>query len=669
MAARMEAFRVSLCLAAAVVLTACGGGGGGSSSSVLPATSAPGGNGPSSAPASVAISIAIPPASAASAARRRARYISDATKSIAVTFSGSRQTADCTTMCNLTLTVVPGTITFTVSLYDAAGGVGNLLSTGTTTAAIAQGQQNTVAITFGGVVAKVGISLGTTTVTAGSAATIPVTVTAQDAAGYTIVGSDPYATAIALADDDRSGATTLSASSVGAPGAPVTLSYNGSANIAAVHLSASVPGAALASPTVTLNVQSPPVPTPPPGNVPLHETTWYYYGLNGTNASIPASWMAAHADFVEDDGNSAQHAEAFKDAGGKYAVSYTDPAYVPYCPAPYAPPNAGQCRGQVGALTTTESAWFHAADGTRVRRFVSDYFQSQEALNPAAQAARDAWHQATLNLLASAPKLDYFFADDSGGIFIGDDGTQMSGWMYGFTAPAVEITTDAAFLAAERPYLAAAARPVIINGIDPRNAMPSYNGTLLDAPNVAGQNFEGCFSDGSGVGGDARNNWQHMANGLLAAIAHRSNAVCMMMASATPANRIYNLASWWMTYSESYSVAAPMNPTADGFTVVPEFEIVPRGPRATAMSDVAVLRTPGGAYVREFGACYQAGAPIGPCAAVVNTTASSVALPALAGHYANALTVDDKSAYTGGKATWTGAVPAQLAASSAVVLR
>ncbi|HWT05976.1 MAG TPA: hypothetical protein VN224_09495, partial [Xanthomonadales bacterium] len=251
----------------------------------------------------------------------------------------------------------------------------------------------------------------------------------------------------------------------------------------------------------------------------------------------------------------------------------------------------------------------------------------------------------------------------------GDDGTQMLGWMYGFNAPAVEITTDAAFLAAERPYLAAAARPVIINGIDPRTALPSYNGALLDAPNVAGQNFEGCFSDGNHVGGDARNNWQHMANGLLATIAHRTSAVCMMMADATPANRIYDLASWWMTYSESYSVAAPMNATSDGFTVVPEFEIVPRQPRATATSDVAVLRTPGGAYVREFGACYQAGTPIGPCAAVVNTTASAVALPALAGRYANALAVDDKSAYTGGKATWTGTVPAQLAAFSAVVLR
>ena len=666
MAVRTDAFRVALCLAAAG-LTACGGGGGGSSS-VLPATSAPGSGGPSAGPASVAISIAIPPATAASASRR-ARYISAATKSIAVSYAGNRQTANCTTTCNLTLSVVPGTVTFTVSLFDAAGGAGNMLSTGTTTASIAQGQQNTVAIVFGGVVAKVGLSLGVTTVTAGSAATIPVTVTAQDAAGYTIVGSDPYASPIVLANDDRSGATSLSVSSVTAPNAPVSLAYNGSAAVGAVHVSASVPGAAVASPTATLSVQSPQVSNPPPGGVPLHEKTWYYYGLNGTNASIPANWMAAHADFVEDDGNTAQHAMAFKAAGGTYAVAYTDPAYVPYCAAPFAPPNAGACRGQVGALVTSESAWFHGADGTRVRRFMNDYFQYQEALNPASQAARDAWRQATANIVASAPKLDYFFADDSGGIFIGDNGNQMWGWMYGFNAEAVEITTDAAFLAAEKPYLAAAARPVIINGIDPRTELPSYNGTLLDAPNVAGQNFEGCFSDGNNVGADARNKWQHSANGLLAAIAHRTNAVCMLRADATPANRIYDLASWWMTYSESYSVAAPMNAAPDGFTVLPEFEIVPRQPRATAISDIGVLRTAGGAYVREFGACYQAGAPIGPCAAVVNTTAAPVALPPLAGHYASALAVDDKSAYTGGKATWTAAVPAQLAAASAVVLR
>jgi hypothetical protein len=54
---------------------------------------------------------------------------------------------------------------------------------------------------------------------------------------------------------------------------------------------------------------------------------------------------------------------------------------------------------------------------------------------------------------------------------------------------------------------------------------------------------------------------------------------------------------------------------------------------------------------------------------VVNPTSTAVALPRLAGQYASTLAVDDKSMYSGGKATWGGTVPAMLPALSALVLR
>ena len=672
MDARLYAFRFAVCLAAGL-LAACGGGGGGGGSALPPLSAPPPpGGGTAPGPASVAISIAIPSASASSA-RRRTRYVSAGTKSATVSYGGNQQTANCATACSLVFNVTPGTVTFAIRLFDGANGGGHLLSTGQTTTTINAGQNNSVHVTFDAAVASVALALGTTAVTAGTPATIPVTVTAKDAAGYTIVGNDPYLTPIALSDDDASGATALSTNAVADPSGVVNLSYNGSASVSAAHITAGVGGTSVVAQPVTLSVHGAPANNPPPANVPAHVTTWYYYGLNDMNSAIPAAWMAAHADFAEGDAaNSVALLQAFKNAGGKYTVSYTDPAFSAYCYAPFTQP-AGRCEGPMGGLVSSdESAWLHGADGARVHRFFSDHFQYQEALNPASQSARDAYRTGTGASVAAAPGLDYFFADDSGGVYNGSDGTPLSGLLYGFNAAATEIGSDAAFITAQQQMIAAAARPVFINGATPYTLMPSYNGTFLKSPNVAGQNFEGCYGDYNGLVRDDASGgprWTNMSNALLAVYGYGSRAVCMNVAAATPSNRMYVLASWWMTYDDVRSIIVPHALAPDGFSVLPEFEIVPRQPRATATATVSSLRAASGAYVREFAACYQAGSAIGPCAAVVNPTSSPVATPSLTGSYTAALALDDRSAYTGGKASWTGSVPAQIAAASAVVLR
>ncbi len=679
-ALRSTALRISLC-ASVALLTACGGGGS-SSSSLPPMAGSPAPATVATAPQAVAFSIAIPSA-ATSSSQRRVAYISAGTKSASITYGGGSQTVNCTQTCSTTLQVLPGTQTFSVSLYAGANATGGLLSTGSTVATIVAGQANTVQIVFGGVAAKLALSLGAAAVVAGSPTTVPVFVHATDAAGYTIVGADPYQQPIVLKDDDPSGATTLSTTTVTSPQTTVTLQYNGAAALKSAVLSASIPQTGIAAPSIALAVEAPPTPTPAPtatpaptptpappsGNVPTHAATWYYFGLVGVNASVPVTYMVAHADYVEDDGFTADHARAFKSAGGKYAIAYTDPAYVPYCVEPFVAPS-GACAGPIGNRISGEGAWFHGADGSRVRHWVDTEFHYQEALNPASQVARDAYKALTDGTLAATPALDFFFADDSGGVFIGSDGTQLSGWFYGFNAPAVEITTNAAFITAEQKMLAVPARPVIVNGYDPSTKHPSYNGAWLDSPNVVGDVYEGCYGGGNGVDSTRYGVWTDKTNGLLMTIAHRSRAICMMLAPATPSNRIYEMASWWMTYTEPYSVAAPLSAPSDGSTILPEYDLVPRQPRATATSDISALHAAGGAYVREFAACYQAGVAIGPCAAVVNPSdTGTVAMPVLTGHYTSTLVVDDKSAFAGGKATWGGPVPTQLGALSAVVLR
>jgi hypothetical protein len=398
---------------------------------------------------------------------------------------------------------------------------------------------------------------------------------------------------------------------------------------------------------------------------PRHVLTWYYYGLNDVNAAVPPAIMARYADFVEDDGFTAEHAEAFKRAGGRFAVSYTDPAYVPACIPPFTPP-AGRCRGPIGNLVQRdESAWFHGRDGARVHRFDSYNNEYQEALDPAAASARAAYARATAAIAAHAPHLDLFFADDYGGPWRSAGGAPGSAWFADFNAPGIEIADDGAFVQAAVAMLSAAARPVLINGSDPQTGLPSYGGAYLRAPRVLGEVNEDCYRAARTVGGDR---WHRQGDALLAVAALHRYAICFMMGAPTPANRTYALASWWLTYDPRWSVAAPIDPVPGAVALLPEFAIVPGAPLRSATRSVDELRD-GSVYGREFAACTQDGAPIGGCAAVVNPSAGDVPLPRLRGRYASVLVLDPRDAISGGTASWRRGPPSEVSAGNALILR
>ncbi len=602
--------------------------------------------------------------SAASAARRSPRYISAGTKSAVITASGNRQTVNCASTCNVTLSVMPGTLTIAASLYDHADGIGSVLATGSTTATIVGGQSNTLQVTFGGVVSKLDVSLGSSSLTAGSSTQTPVIVKAYDAAGYTIVGPESYANPVVLALDDKSGATTLSTTSLTSPNASAAVNYNGSASVSSVHVSASVPGTAVAAQTATLSISAPPATSS--GPFPDHVRTMAYYGLNGINADIPASYMAAHVDIVEDDGYTASHADAFKRAGGKIALAYTDPAYVPHCPPPFTPP-AGHCDGPIGNLVASdESAFVHDANGARVNRFVSDYFQYQEVLNVLSSSAQRAYTQTAASVAAQSPLLDGYEADDSGSSFSsGAFGTNL---YYRFNATGVEIPSDQAYIAGETAMLAAARKPVIINGGDPSTWGPAYGGVFLDLATVMGQMFEGCFNNAGGfLYTDASAQFQRETDGLLAVQQHKKLALCVPTGDATnPAKRLYAYAAFMLVYDPAYSVYGMTIKQSDGEALYPETQLVPQQPFKTA-TEIGQLKA-GGVYVREFGSCSIGGSAIGPCAAVVNSSSAAAAIPALTTAYARHIELDPQSMYTGGKANPVVGGIASLGGGSAAIL-
>ncbi len=665
--ARHHAVLFSLCLA--VGAAGCGGGGGSSSAAqpgVLPpaASNPPPGNG-AGASAPVVFSVQIPQV-ASSAAARRARYISAATKSAVVTVGADRQTVNCTATCTATLTAPIGTQTIAVSLYDQPSGAGNVLSSGATTATIVAGQQNVVSIVFGGVVARLAVSLGVASANAGSATQIPVVMKAFDAAGNTIIGNDPFVNAVALSSDDKTGATTLSNATLSSPASAASLSYNGSSAISAVRVTASVPGSPVAAQSATLVIVG---PTPPPATTfPDHVRTHAYYGLNNINVDVPAAYMAAHVDVVEDDGYSAPHADAFKRAGGKFAIAYTDPTYAAHCPAPFTPP-AGQCGGQIANLIPNdESAYLHDATGARVHKYNDPYFQYQEVFNPGAPAAQRAYAQMLGTIVAASPLIDGYEADDSGSAFTGPDGVLGSNLYGGFNATGVEITSDEQYIAAAAAMLAAAGKPIMINGGDPRGTGPAYGGRFLDLPFVYAQQFEGSFNNaGNYLYSDIDNKFQREENAIIAVMAHHKTAVVFPTGDASPAHRLYAYAAWLLTYDPAYSTYETDVPLSDGVALWPETQLVPAQPAATA-TDVVQLKR-GGVFVREFASCGIAGTPIGPCAAVVNSSpTSTAALPAFPSAYGRHVVLDPQSIYHGGKANVAAGAISSLAPETAAIL-
>jgi len=399
-----------------------------------------------------------------------------------------------------------------------------------------------------------------------------------------------------------------------------------------------------------------------------HVRALAYYGLNGVNTDVPAAYMAAHVDIIEDDGYTAPHADAFKRAGGAIAIAYTDPTYGAHCPPPFTPP-AGKCEGQIAKLVASdERAWIHDASGARIHRFNDPYYQYQEVFNIAYPPVRHAYARTTAAFLAASPLLDGFEADDSGSPFTGPEGWLGSNLYGQYSGRGVEIRGEEEYIAAESAMLAAAGKPVIINGGDPVTWGPAYRGRFIDLPFGMGQQFEGCYNNaGKYRYTEIDDKFRRESNGLLAVIAHRKLAVCFPTGDTTPPHRMYAYASWLLTYDPRYSVYMMNVPQVDGVALYPETELVPLLPRGTPRSIDELRRA--GVYVREFGSCAIAGRTIGGCAAIVNASSrAGAAVPALGAPYARHIELDQQSIYHGGKARVAAGAPAELPPETAAIL-
>jgi hypothetical protein len=225
--------------------------------------------------------------------------------------------------------------------------------------------------------------------------------------------------------------------------------------------------------------------------------------------------------------------------------------------------------------------------------------------------------------------------------------------------------------------------PVIFNGL---GAAPDDGRTdphaqsALDLPQVVGGMYEFCLTnrddhmDHTFAHKRVEGAWRSIQNSHLATVAKDRLFFCFAASASagdSPAGldeRAYVYASFLMVYQPRYSVLemAP-DATRRRLSVFPEAQLVALDPVLPAPADIDALRTPSGAYVREYRSCYLAGRDPQPCAAVVNpATDRSVALT-LPG-YRHALALRGGALADGGTVSRAGAAPVSLGPASGPVL-
>ncbi|TAM73561.1 hypothetical protein EPN44_13555 [bacterium] len=257
----------------------------GSGSATLPAASPA----PQNAPAHARVSVTILVPRDIQHTRHPA-YVSPATSALSISVNGatpivvqlSPSSPDCTTTiqgltCTVTVDAPVGQDSFAVTALDSSG---NALSRATVPAAIVAGKANVLPLTLDGIVTQIVVILANPHPPVGTATTVPVLVSAQDAGKNTIIGPGGYDNPITLSDTDPQGVTKLSTATVSAPSATVTLSYDGQpmatpATIGAA--AANVPASAVTSAVFA------PAPSPSPAPSPTSSSAyvdWSTFGFD-----------------------------------------------------------------------------------------------------------------------------------------------------------------------------------------------------------------------------------------------------------------------------------------------------------------------------------------------------------------------------------------------------
>jgi hypothetical protein len=199
----------------------------------------------------------------------------------------------------------------------------------------------------------------------------------------------------------------------------------------------------------------------------------------------------------------------------------------------------------------------------------------------------------------------------------------------------------------EDALIAALPRPVVINGLagNDHKGLPVVAGLAIAASNAWGAMCDACFY---GNGAVPKNvfMWtgpvfESRLQGSIEVTGAGKNVVVMNEGTTDPGARQRALADIMLFYDpdRTWVWGSPCGARSH-IRACPESALTFYEPYAAYPKSVADLAAPGGAYVREFAACYESGRPVGPCAAVINPDPGVVhRFPRLHNTYAHSLEI------------------------------
>jgi hypothetical protein len=150
---------------------------------------------------------------------------------------------------------------FTLTTFDTTDATGAALSTNVAAGSILVGTLTNIPVTLEGVIASIGITVGSPSLVPGAASTHSITAVADDASGAQIIGAAPFSAgaSVVLSTDDTHNTISIPTTSFTNPSAlaTATFAYSGVAIAnGAEHINATATGLATVSAPIPVNIAS-----------------------------------------------------------------------------------------------------------------------------------------------------------------------------------------------------------------------------------------------------------------------------------------------------------------------------------------------------------------------------------------------------------------------------
>ncbi len=399
---------------------------------------------------------------------------------------------------------------------------------------------------------------------------------------------------------------------------------------------------------------------PPPPTVPKHVKNFFYgYGYAGVSLSVPISFQALWGTWAYVD--TAAHVAQYKAAGilTTFYVNFARPysndspsvAYNDIKPGGiYSSAEAKNCSG---VPVTDQTSLTHYGLG-----YIAD---------PGQAATVNLGQAAVIAKRSNYASYDSVFSDNN---LTDIDETNGPPCGYVFTTWAANNVTLYTNLSS-----ALGGIKFWVNGLgESIYRTPSQVSAGVNSPGAWGGMFEGCYSSRFTSGGYYTGSlWVANENSEITTIALGKQFVCYGGNTSSPAQnedpyRIYQYASFLLSYDPTLAVYQTEYTTPSAFSVMPETGFVPLTPSTTASSSVATYAIGSGLYKRAWGDCHnRGGASIGGCAVVINENASGAALAVSTGGLNHTMVLNGGGVYEGGTVSFNGPACTSLAPHTACI--